>query len=150
MKAEERTGLIMELPPYHRPKWGSLLRYVFGRTKDVLIRALKVILLISLIFWLLSYTADGNVEHSVIYRIGTFIEPLTRVFGLSWQTFLAFVSSAVSKEAALGVLSSPVRRNRHRICFYCGNRGAGGQSGRNLNCQHRPGGGAGLHLCSNL
>lgn len=106
VKAEERTGLIMELPPYHRPKWGSLLRYVFGRTKDVLIRALKVILLISLIFWLLSYTADGNVEHSVIYRIGTFIEPLTRVFGLSWQTFLAFISSAVSKEAALGVLSS--------------------------------------------
>ena len=103
---EDRTGLIMELPPYHRPKWGSLLRYVFGRTKDILFRALKVILLISLIFWLLSYTADGRVENSIIYRIGTVIEPVTRIFGLSWQTFLAFVSSAVSKEAALGVLSS--------------------------------------------
>lgn len=106
VKEEERTGLIMELPPYHRPKWGSLLRYVFGRTKDVLIRALKVILLISFLFWLLSYTADGNVESSVIYKIGAFIEPVTRIFGLSWQTFLAFISSAVSKEAALGVLSS--------------------------------------------
>ena len=79
---------------------------MFGRTKDVLIRALKVILLISLIFWLLSYTSDGNVENSVIYRIGTFIEPVTRFFGLGWQTFLAFISSAISKEAALGVLSS--------------------------------------------
>lgn len=106
VKEEDRTGLIMELPPYHRPKWGSLLRYVFGRTKDVLVRALKVIFLISLIFWLLSYTKDGSVEHSIIYRIGTFIEPVTHIFGLSWQTFLAFVSSAVSKEAALGVLSS--------------------------------------------
>lgn len=106
VKDEDRTGLIMELPPYHKPKWGSLLRYVFGRTKDVLIRALKVILLISFVFWLLSYTADGNVEHSVIYRIGIFIEPVTRIFGLGWQTFLAFISSAVSKEAALGVLSS--------------------------------------------
>ncbi|MBU9728877.1 ferrous iron transport protein B [Diplocloster modestus] len=106
VKKEDRTGLIMELPPYHKPKWGSLLRYVFGRTKDVLIRALKVILLISLIFWLLSYTSDGNVENSVIYRIGTFIEPVTRFFGLGWQTFLAFISSAISKEAALGVLSS--------------------------------------------
>lgn len=83
VKEEERTGLIMELPPYHKPKWGSLLRYVFGRTKDVLIRALKVILLISFIFWLLSYTADGNVESSVIYKIGAFIEPVTRIFGLS-------------------------------------------------------------------
>ena len=43
---------------------------------------------------------------SVIYKIGTAIEPVTRLFGLSWQTFLAFLSSAVSKEAALGVLSS--------------------------------------------
>ena len=43
---------------------------------------------------------------SVIYKIGAAIEPVTRIFGLSWQTFLAFLSSAVSKEAALGVLSS--------------------------------------------
>ena len=106
VKEEDRTGLIMELPPYHRPKWGSLLRYVFGRTKDILLRALKVIFLISIVFWLLSYSADGDVSKSVIYKIGTFIEPVTRVFGLSWQTFLAFISSAVSKEAALGVLSS--------------------------------------------
>ena len=106
VKAEDRTGIIMELPPYHRPKWGSLLRYVFGRTKDVLVRALKVILLISLIFWLLSYSSDGDVTASVIYKIGAAIEPVTRIFGLSWQTFLAFISSAVSKEAALGVLSS--------------------------------------------
>lgn len=106
VKEEDRTGIIMELPPYHRPKWGNLLRYVFGRTKDVLIRALKVILLISLIFWLLSYSSDGDVTASVIYKIGAAIEPVTRIFGLSWQTFLAFISSAVSKEAALGVLSS--------------------------------------------
>lgn len=106
IKEEERSGLIMELPPYHKPKWGSLLRHVFGRTKDILFRALKVILLISLVFWLLSYSSDGDVANSVIYKIGTAIEPVTRFFGLSWQTFLAFVSSAVSKEAALGVLSS--------------------------------------------
>ena len=65
-----------------------------------------MILLISLIFWLLSYSSDGNVTASVIYKIGAAIEPVTRIFGLSWQTFLAFLSSAVSKEAALGVLSS--------------------------------------------
>ncbi len=106
VKKEERTGLIMELPPYHKPKWGSLLRYVFGRTRDVLIRALKVIALISSLFWLVSYSGDGDVSSTIIYKIGTTIEPVTRIFGLGWQTFLAFVSSAISKEAALGVLSS--------------------------------------------
>lgn len=38
--------------------------------------------------------------------MGTFIEPVTRIFGLGWQTFMAFVASALSKEAVLGVLSS--------------------------------------------
>ena len=63
-------------------------------------------MLISLVFWLLSYSSDGNVSNSIIYKVGTFIEPVTRFFGMGWQTFLAFISSAISKEAALGVLSS--------------------------------------------
>ena len=42
----------------------------------------------------------------MLYRIGTFIEPVTRFFGMGWQTFLAFVSSMISKEAVLGVLSA--------------------------------------------
>ena len=50
-KVEERTGLIMELPPYHKPHWKSL-------------------------------------------------------FGLPWQLFIAFVASAMGKEAALGVMAS--------------------------------------------
>ena len=106
VKQEERNGLIMELPPYHKPKWGNLLRYVFGRTKDILFRALKVIFVVSLLFWLLSYSANGDASNSLLYKFGTFIEPVTNFFGLTWQTFLAFISSAVTKEAALGVLSS--------------------------------------------
>lgn len=103
---EDRSGLIMELPPYHRPKWTSLLRYVFGRTRDILFRALRVILLVSFIFWLLSYSPRGIINDSIIYKIGTAIEPVTKIFGLGWQTFMAFISSAISKEAALGVLST--------------------------------------------
>lgn len=61
---------------------------------------------VSLVFWLLSYSADGDVLSSLIYKFGTFIEPVTSIFGLTWQSFLAFISSAISKEAALGVLSS--------------------------------------------
>lgn len=106
VKAEDRTGLIMELPPYHKPKWGALLRSVTVSTWDILWRAMKVIFLVSLIFWLLTYTSTGNPDTTLLYRFGRFIEPVTNVFGLTWQTFLAFISSAVSKEAALGVLST--------------------------------------------
>ena len=106
VKAEDRCGMIMELPPYHKPKWGSLLRYVFGRTKETFVRAMKVVILVAFVFWLLSYTTTGNVTDSILYKVGTFIEPVTKLFGLGWQTFMAFIASSLGKEGALGVLST--------------------------------------------
>jgi ferrous iron transport protein B len=46
------------------------------------------------------------VENSVIYKIGSFIEPVTRFFGLGWQLFMAFIAAAFAKEAVLGVLNA--------------------------------------------
>ncbi|BAH06940.1 ferrous iron transport protein B [Clostridium kluyveri] len=106
IKESDRSGLIMELPPYHKPKYKNLFRFVFNRMSDVLKRALKIIVLVSVFFWALSYTPDGNVTDSIIYKVGTFIEPVTMWFGLRWQTFMAFIASAMGKEAALGVLAS--------------------------------------------
>lgn len=103
---EARAGMIMELPPYHKPKWGHIFRTTLSKGVDIFLRALKVITVVSLVFWLLSYTESGNVENSIIYKIGIAIEPFTRIFGLGWQTFMAFIASAISKEAVLGVLSA--------------------------------------------
>ena len=105
-KVEGRTGLIMELPPYHKPHWKSLFGSVFSKMGNVLSRALRIIICISVIFWLLSYSADGNVANSIIYKVGTFIEPMTSLFGLPWQLFIAFVASTMGKEASLGVMAS--------------------------------------------
>ena len=106
VKSEDRYGMIMELPPYHKPKWGALLRYVFGRTKDTFVRALKVVLIVALAFWLLSYTSSGDISASILYKVGRFIEPVTSFFGMKWQTFMAFIASSLGKEGALGVLST--------------------------------------------
>ncbi len=103
---EERTGMIMEMPPYHKPRWGHLIRHTLNHAWDIFKRAFCVIFIVALVFWILSYTSDGKIENSIIYKVGTFIEPVTRIFGLGWQTFMAFVASALSKEAVLGVLSS--------------------------------------------
>ena len=106
IREEDRAGLIMELPPYHRPRWKALFRSILVRTWDILARALRVIFLVSLIFWLLTYSSSGNSDTSLLYRFGRAIEPVTIVYGLTWQTFLAYFASMVSKEAALGVLGS--------------------------------------------
>lgn len=106
VKKEDRCGMIMELPPYHKPRWGSLFRYVLGRTKDTFFRVLKVILLVSFVFWLLTYTSSGKMDNSIMYKIGQAIEPFTKIFGLGWKTFMAFIVSSLGKEGAIGVLST--------------------------------------------
>ena len=106
VKEEDRLGMIMELPPYHKPKWGALFRYVFGRTKDTFFRSFKVVVIVAMAFWLLSYTPSGDITASILYKVGHVIEPVTKLFGMGWQTFMAFVASSLGKEGALGVLST--------------------------------------------
>lgn len=101
--AEERTGLIMELPPYHKPRWGILLRSTLLRAWDVFRKAFVVVVVVAAVFWALSYSSSGDMTGSILYKIGTAIEPVTKFFGMGWQTFIAFLSSMVSKEAVLGV-----------------------------------------------
>ncbi len=103
---EKRTGMIMELPPYHKPKLGNVLRTSLTKGLDIFLRALKVVSVVAIIFWLFAYSESGNIEDSAIYKIGVLIEPVTKVLGLRWQTFMAFITSAISKEAVLGVLSA--------------------------------------------
>ena len=105
VKPQERCGMIMELPPYHKPRWGALLKYVFGRTKDTFFRVSKVILIVCALFWLLSY-GTGSGDNSILYKIGVNIEPFTKFFGLPWPLFIAFIASMVGKEGAIGVISA--------------------------------------------
>lgn len=104
-QVEDRTGLIMELPPYHKPRWGSLLRTTVVRACDVFKKAFVVVVVVAAVFWALAYSGSGDMTGSVLYKFGKAIEPVTKFFGMGWQTFLAFVSSMISKEAVLGVTS---------------------------------------------
>ena len=101
----ERVGMIMELPPYHKPHWKILMKTVGRNTWEVFKKAIIVIWLISFVFWILSYSRDGLVAHSLLYRIGNFIEPFTQIFGMRWQLFISYIGGIFSKEASLGVMS---------------------------------------------
>ena len=103
---EERVGLIMELPPYHKPAFRNILYVTFQRTLDIFLRALRVISLVSIVFFVLTYGFGGSAENSILYKLGVLIEPVTMFFGLKWQAFLAFCASAISKESLLGVLNT--------------------------------------------
>ena len=95
---ETRSGMIMELPPYHRAHWGHILKESFLKAWDIFKRALSTVALVSLLFWAFSFSTTGKIEDSLLYQVGTFIEPVTRFFGMGWQTFMGFLSSAFAKE----------------------------------------------------
>jgi len=103
---QERTGLIMELPPYHKPRWGLVFKNTLRQMWNAFKKAFGVVLIITVVFYFLAYSADGVAEKSILYKIGSAIEPVTKFFGMGWQCFIAFVSSMVSKEAVLGVFSA--------------------------------------------
>ena len=101
----ERAGMVMELPPYHRPHLGNVARGALLKSRQMFVRAIRVVALFAFAIWALTYTATGSVEGSVLYALGTAIEPVTRFFGMGWQTFTAWLCALVLKESALGVLS---------------------------------------------
>ncbi|MCR4885242.1 MAG: ferrous iron transport protein B [Clostridiales bacterium] len=106
LPANRRSGMIMELPPYHKPHWKHIAKEALMKAFDLFKRALRTVTLISLLFWIFSYSNTGDVADSLLYKVGTTIEPVTRLFGLGWRTFMGFLSSAFAKEAVLGVLNA--------------------------------------------
>lgn len=103
--ADQRSGMVMELPPYHRPHMGNILRNACLKCWQMFKRAIKVVAVFAFVIWALTYTSTGSVEGSLLYSIGTAIEPVTMIFGLNWELFTAWISGMVLKESALGVLS---------------------------------------------
>ena len=101
---EQRTGIVMELPPYHKPRWGHIIRTTLIKGVDVFKRALSTVLVVSIVFYVLSYSWNGKT--SILMTVGQAIEPVTHLFGLTWQAFMAFLSSMLAKESMLGVLGA--------------------------------------------
>ena len=97
-------GLVMELPPYHRPKWGHIVRTSLMKAWDIFWRAFTVIYAVSIVFYLLSYSWGGGI--SLLARIGAVISPVTEFFGMTWQMFMAYLSSMLTKESLLGVINA--------------------------------------------
>ncbi len=128
---ESRSGMIMELPPYHKAHWKYIIKEAWIKCSDMFKRALKTVTLVSVIFWAFSYSPSGNVENSLLYKVGTFIEPVTKFFGLGWRTFMAFISAAFAKEAVLGTLNA-VFAGQNSMADVAFNAASGGVDASNL------------------
>lgn len=103
----ERSAFIMEMPLYHLPNLRTIALLVWQRSLSFVKKAGTTILLMSLIVWVLSFLPSGDLNSSLLARLGKWIEPVGRWMGLDWRLMVALITSFPAKEnavATLGVL----------------------------------------------
>lgn len=98
------TGMIMELPPYHRPNWRTIWSYVWTNTVSFVKRGATLIAAVSMLIWLLSYLPNGNLETSWLASAGRFMEPFGALMGMDWRLLVCLFAGIASKEAALAIM----------------------------------------------
>lgn len=106
---------VMELPAYHAPVAGNVLRTTWERGWSFIKRAGTVILAASVIIWILNsisfegglhYIGDSN-EASILNYIGSAIAVLFKPLGFGkWEAAVATILGLVAKEEVVGVFGT--------------------------------------------
>lgn len=69
----------------------------------------RVLVIVSIVFFVLTYGFGGNAENSILYRVGVVIEPVTMFFGLKWEAFLAFIFAISFNMPCISALAATAR-----------------------------------------
>lgn len=118
MFAGDPAPFVMELPAYHLPTIGALLRSMWERGWSFIKKAGTVILLSSIVIWFLSFFGfkDGSftmleedeLSYSILAAIGSAVAWIFTPLGWgNWQATVASVTGLVAKEnivATMGIL----------------------------------------------
>ena len=114
--AGEPAPFVMELPAYHAPTVGNVLRGTWERGWSFIKRAGTVIVAASVIIWILNslsfeggfhYITDENAGASILEVIGSGIAFLFIPVGFdSWQAAVATVLGLVAKEEVVGTFGA--------------------------------------------
>ena len=111
----EPAHFIMELPPYHLPRFRHIMFHTWTRLKAFLIRAgLVITIVVTVLGFLNSIGTDGSIgnedtDASVLAVIGKTITPVFEPMGIeedNWPASVAVFTGLFAKEAVVGTLSS--------------------------------------------
>ncbi len=112
--AGDPAPFVMELPAYHVPSAGNVLRATWERGWSFIKRAGTIILLASIAIWFLQgfgFTASGfgqveNSEDSLLAAIGGAICFLFAPLGFgNWKDTVATITGLIAKEDVVGTMS---------------------------------------------
>ena len=113
--AGEPAPFVMELPAYHLPTVGNVLRSMWERGWSFIKKAGTIILLSTIFVWFTTYFgfADGSfrmlgeeeINHSILASIGGVLAWVFKPLGWgNWQAAVASITGLVAKENIVGTM----------------------------------------------
>lgn len=110
-----KPPLVLELPPYRRPRLPNVLRQVWERVKDFCRDAGTIILCFSILLWgLLSFprqeledqagSRPAAIEQSYAGRFGRSLAPALEPMGQDWRVGVGIVGSFAAREVFVSTL----------------------------------------------
>ena len=129
MFSGEPAPFVMELPSYHLPTVGSVLRSMWERGWSFIKKAGTIILLSTIVVWFTTYfgvvdgsfrmLSDEEIDYSILAAIGKGISWIFIPLGWGdWKSAVAAVTGLVAKENVVGTFG---------ILFHYGEVGAAGE-----------------------
>lgn len=111
----EPAPFVMELPAYHLPTVGNVLRSMWERGWSFIKKAGTIILISTILVWFTTYfgiTADGfrmlaedEIDQSILAAIGNAIAWIFSPLGWgNWQAAVASITGLVAKENIVGTM----------------------------------------------
>ena len=115
MFAGDPAPFVMELPPYHIPTIGSVLRSMWERGWSFIKKAGTIILLSTILVWFTTYfgildgkfqmLSEDQIDHSILAKIGGAICWIFKPQGWGdWQATVASITGLVAKENIVGTM----------------------------------------------
>jgi len=115
MFSGEPAPFVMELPAYHWPTLGNVLRSMWERGWSFIKKAGTIILLSTIFIWFTSYfgwvdgtfqmLSDEQIDCSILAAIGGAIDWIFAPLGWgNWQAVVASITGLVAKENIVGTL----------------------------------------------
>lgn len=112
----EPALLVMELPPYHLPRFRAICLHAWQRLKGFVFRAGKLIVPICVVIGALNaLNLDGTMntgeggQHSLLSILGQAITPLFAPMGIhadNWPATVGLVTGVLAKEVVVGTLNT--------------------------------------------
>ena len=115
MFSGDPAPFVMELPAYHWPTLGNVLRSMWERGWSFIKKAGTIILLSTILVWFTTYfgTVDGTfrmlsedeIDYSILAAIGGVLAWIFKPLGWgNWQAAVASITGLVAKENIVGTL----------------------------------------------